>query len=328
MSAHAGDLAPALDAVRAAMRAVAAVGDPATFGPGGQVEKGGAGPLTIADLASQVAAVLSLQRDLGAEIRILAEESASELEAHAGDDLLPPVCAAVCAAGFACDPATVRRCLRSEHDHGGAGCFWAIDPLDGTKGFLRGGQFAIAIALVSGARPVLAALGMPRLGERGHGLGAGVIAAAAHGQGAWQSPAHAWEPRAIRAHAWRPGAPIRLAGSVETRHSAGDALESAASAVSTVEPVRVDSQVKYGLVARGDADAYLRHSPTAGYAECVWDHAAGALVATEAGCTVTDIHGRPLDFATGHRLTANAGVLCAAPGLHAPLLSALAASMR
>jgi 3'(2'), 5'-bisphosphate nucleotidase len=328
MSAHAGDLAPVVDAVRAAMRAIAAVGDPGSFGESGRVEKGALGPLTIADLASQVAAVLSLRRDLGAHIRILAEESAGELDAHDGDALLPAVCAAVRAAGFECDAATVRRCLRGEHDQGGSGSFWAIDPLDGTKGYLRGGQFAVAVALVSGARPVLAALGMPRLGEHGHGLGAGVIAAAAHGQGAWQTDALAHAPCAIRARAWRPGAPIRLAGSVETRHSAGDALESAASAVGAVEPVRVDSQVKYGLVARGDADAYLRHSPTAGYAECVWDHAAGALVAVEAGCAVTDIHGRPLDFSTGHRLTANAGVLCAAPGLHAPLLSALAASMR
>jgi 3'(2'), 5'-bisphosphate nucleotidase len=77
------------------------------------------------------------------------------------------------------------------------------------------------------------------------------------------------------------------------------------------------------LVARGDADAYVRRSPSPGYRECAWDHVAGALVAREAGCTVTDVHGRPMDFGGGRRLAASEGVLCAAPGLHAALLAAL-----
>ena len=57
--------------------------------------------------------------------------------------------------------------------------------------------------------------------------------------------------------------------------------------------------------------------------ECAWDHVAGALVAREAGCTVTDVHGRPMDFGGGRRLAASEGVLCAAPGLHPALLAAL-----
>eukprot|EP00500_Bicosoecida_sp_ms1_P008132 CAMPEP_0203831578 /NCGR_PEP_ID=MMETSP0115-20131106/68655_1 /ASSEMBLY_ACC=CAM_ASM_000227 /TAXON_ID=33651 /ORGANISM="Bicosoecid sp, Strain ms1" /LENGTH=86 /DNA_ID=CAMNT_0050740639 /DNA_START=23 /DNA_END=280 /DNA_ORIENTATION=+ len=69
--------------------------------------------------------------------------------------------------------------------------------------------------------------------------------------------------------------------------------------------------VKYALVARGDAHVYCRF-PRAGYIEKVWDHAAGSLVATEAGAIVTDVNGSPLDFSLGRRLTANRGVVAAA----------------
>ena len=116
---------------------------------------------------------------------------------------------------------------------------------------------------------------------------------------------------------------MRVAGSVEAGHSAGDALEHAAAAAGPVHAVRVDSQAKYALVARGDADAYLRLSPDAGYAECSWDHAAGALVATEAGCTVTDVRGVPLDFGAGRRLFGARGIVCAPAKLHARLVDAL-----
>ena len=50
----------------------------------------------------------------------------------------------------------------------------------------------------------------------------------------------------------------------------------------TAEPLRLDSQAKYAVVARGDASIYLR-LPHGGYRENVWDHAAGWLIVSEAG---------------------------------------------
>ena len=314
-----GHPAIGLDAVRAAMRAVAAVGDPSSM----RIEKGAAGPATVADLASQVAATLELRRALGAAVRIVAEESLEELERHGGAALVAPVAAAVRAAGLECGEDDVRDALSAGADPGGTHAHWAIDPLDGTKGYLRGGQFAIAIALVEHGRPRVGLLGLPRLGAHGHANGAGVIAGAIAGQGAWQTPAHDWAPTPIACRAWAPGEPVRVAGSVESGHSAGDALEHAAAAAGPVHAVRVDSQAKYALVARGDADAYLRLSPDASYAECNWDHAAGALVAAEAGCTVTDARGAPLDFGTGRRLFGARGIVCAPAHLHARLVDAL-----
>jgi 3'(2'), 5'-bisphosphate nucleotidase len=314
-------------AARAAAAAIAAVGDPVRLAADFVMDKGAAGPATVADLAGQVAAIRALRSAEGPRCRIMAEESLDEVDRLGGDALVERVVRALQDAGLALSRLEVRDTLAAGIDAGGAdGECWALDPLDGTKGYLRGGQFAIAVGLLRDGVPVAGAVAAPRLAAHGTDAGAGVVFLAAAGQGAWQeellaAPGGARTP--VRARPWSRGDAIRLGGSVERAHSASDALEAAASALGPVVPVRVDSQAKYALVARGDADAYVRRSPSPGYRECAWDHVAGALVAREAGCTVTDVHGRPMDFGGGRRLAASEGVLCAAPGLHAALLAAL-----
>ncbi|MBU3684464.1 MAG: 3'(2'),5'-bisphosphate nucleotidase, partial [Phycisphaerales bacterium] len=150
------------------------------------------------------------------------------------------------------------------------------------------------------------------------------VVAAARGIGAMQAALDGGPWARVSVHPWRTGAPIRLAGSVERAHSTTDSIEAALAAFGPVSAVRVDSQAKYGLVARGDADVYVRSSPDRTYREWIWDHAAGALIAAEAGAAVSDLRGRPLSFAEGRRLESAEGVLCAAPTLHAAALSALA----
>jgi 3'(2'), 5'-bisphosphate nucleotidase len=314
-------------AARAAAAAIAAVGDPVRLAADFVMDKGAAGPATVADLAGQVAAIRALRSAEGPRCRIMAEESLDEVDRLGGDALVERVVRALQDAGLALSRDEVRDTLAAGVDAGGAdGECWALDPLDGTKGYLRGGQFAIAVGLLRDGVPVAGAVAAPRLAVRSTDAGAGVVFLAAAGQGAWQEELLAASGGArtpVRARPWSRGDAIRLGGSVERAHSASDALEAAASALGPVVPVRVDSQAKYALVARGDADAYVRRSPSPGYRECAWDHVAGALVAREAGCTVTDVHGRPMDFGGGRRLAASEGVLCAAPGLHAALLAAL-----
>lgn len=331
-------LGTALVAVRAAASAVLHVGDPQAF------PKGAAGPATVADLAGQVAATLVLHERCGLQVRLAAEESWDEVVRCGGAGLMVHVARAVRATGLACDEATCERILRAGRDEGGTGAFWALDPLDGTKGYLRGGQFAVALALIIGGTPALGVLAAPRLGLQGTAPGAGVLFAAMHGEGAWQSPLvltsiaeDAAHPAAsdvssdeqvpLHCAAWSPGMPIRVAGSVEAAHSDASGIEAALARVGSVQHVRMDSQVKYGLVARGGADVYARRSPSAGYAECIWDHAAGALIAQEAGCMVSDLHGRPLCFHQGRRLSTNMGVLCCPPLLHREALRACAATL-
>ena len=85
----------------------------------------------------------------------------------------------------------------------------------------------------------------------------------------------------------------------------------------------MDSQAKYAVVARGEADIYLRLPTRADYREKIWDHAAGALIVAEAGGTVTDIHGRPLEFHHGRELAANRGVIVTNGRLHDRVLEAI-----
>ena len=89
--------------------------------------------------------------------------------------------------------------------------------------------------------------------------------------------------------------------------------------------VRMDSQAKYGILARGEVTLYLRVPSSAepAYKENIWDHAAGSIIAEEAGGRVTDVSGRPLDFSSGIRMEKNQGILASNGILHEVVLEAL-----
>jgi 3'(2'), 5'-bisphosphate nucleotidase len=318
------DLERAVAAVRAAALAVARLGDPSSFAAAAVVEKGGRGPATVADLASQAVIVQALRAAEGAGVAIIAEESAEDVDALGGGTMWDLVVDAVRGVDARMTALDVRASLSNVDPPSSADRCWTIDPLDGTKGYLRGGQFAIALALLEDGMPVLGVLGLPRLGMLGDGAGPGVVIVAARGGGAMQAGLDGGPWIRVSCRGWTLGAPIRLAGSVERAHSTTDSIEDTLASRGPVTAVRVDSQAKYGLVARGDADLYVRSSPDRSYRECIWDHAAGWLVAREAGCEVTDLRGAPLSFRHGRRLEQNEGVLCAAPALHAAVLDALA----
>ena len=87
----------------------------------------------------------------------------------------------------------------------------------------------------------------------------------------------------------------------------------------------MDSQAKYGILARGEATLYLRvpSSSEPGYKENIWDHAAGSIIAEEAGGKVTDVLGRPLDFSCGIKMVKNHGIMASNGILHDAILKAL-----
>jgi 3'(2'), 5'-bisphosphate nucleotidase len=91
------------------------------------------------------------------------------------------------------------------------------------------------------------------------------------------------------------------------------------------QPVRLDSQAKYALLAAGVGELYLRLlSPSRpNYREKVWDQAAGSLVLAEAGGRISDLDGKPLDFRAGRTLAYNRGVLASNSLLHDTALEAL-----
>ena len=121
-------------------------------------------------------------------------------------------------------------------------------------------------------------------------------------------------------------AQARILRSFESGHTNVSQIDEFQDALGTSsDPVRMDSQAKYALLAAGKGEVYLRllSKDRPDYREKVWDQAAGSLLVEEAGGVVTDLDGVDLDFSRGRKLTGNRG-LCATNGLlHKDALQAL-----
>ena len=88
-------------------------------------------------------------------------------------------------------------------------------------------------------------------------------------------------------------------------------------------PIRIDSQCKYAVIARGDASIYLRLPTKKDYVEKIWDHAAGSIIVEEAGGIVTDAFGKTLDFSLGRTLSGNKGIVATNGLIHEKVISAV-----
>jgi 3'(2'), 5'-bisphosphate nucleotidase len=163
---------------------------------------------------------------------------------------------------------------------------WTLDPIDGTKGFLRGGQYAVCLALLVDARVELGVIGCPNLPftfhpppPPHHHHHNGTLFVAVRGQGAHQLPLSfgTQQPQQQPQRLEMPRlalSDLSLLESVEKAHAALDtnARVAARLGVSAL-PVRMDSQAKYAALARGDAGGglYLRLPvPGRGYQEKIW----------------------------------------------------------
>lgn len=169
---------------------------------------------------------------------------------------------------------------------------WVVDPIDGTRDFLRGRPgWCVSVALVEDRLPLLGVLDAPARGEHW---------TAAKGLGAWRNG----ERLRVRDRTELSGARVPA-----------DQLPAADRDLRAV-PKPNSIALRIALVAAGEADlaAALRWS-------FEWDIAAAALVAAEAGATVTGAFGQPLAFNTA---SANGfGILAAAPGIHAAAVDRL-----
>jgi HAL2 family 3'(2'),5'-bisphosphate nucleotidase len=296
----------AIQAVRAAARLCRSVRQ--TFSEALATEKADRSPVTVADLGAQVIISLALAEAFPAD-PVMGEEDATQLQAHGSIRTALLTQLTVEVPGI--DEQTATHALdRCAGAGGPVGRWWTLDPVDGTKGFLRGGQYATALALVEDGQVILGVLGCPNL-ERADGR-TGSIFVAQQGQGAWELAMDGdGTLERIAVAAISDPSEARYAESLEAAHSSQDEASLIARSLGIdTPPLRLDSQAKYGLVARGDASVYLR-IPRGGYVENVWDHAAGAILVTEAGGTVSDIDGLPLDWATGRRLARNRGIIAA-----------------
>jgi 3'(2'), 5'-bisphosphate nucleotidase len=288
--------------------------------------KGDRSPVTIADFGSQ-ALVCRRLSSVFPQDPIVAEEDATELKKPANKPMLMRVTRHV--QKLQADATLEQVCAWIDRGNDTVSeRYWTLDPIDGTKGFLRDGQYAVALALVENGQVKVGALACPALPlYLSHPRNQiGVLFWAVKGAGTTMASLIADSSISIHvAHESSKGQ-LRFVESVEAAHGNQPLQQAIAHAVGISHPsLRMDSQAKYGAVARGDAVLYLRlpseKSPE--YRENIWDHAAGTLIVEEAGGQVTDMYGRSLDFASGHKMQQNQGVVVSNGKLHAPVLDAL-----
>lgn len=173
------------------------------------------------------------------------------------------------------------------------GLCWLVDPIDGTRDYIRGRKgWAVSVALISAERPLLGTLVAPARGETW---------SATAGQGAWRNG-------------------LRLQASTRQQLTGArvpaDTLPPEDQDLTTVEKPN-SIALRIAMVAAGEADlvATLRW----GYE---WDVAAAALIAREAGAAATDAFGKPLGY--NKRDPRAFGLLVSAPAIHKAAVERLA----
>jgi len=161
---------------------------------------------------------------------------------------------------------------------GSEGCFWLIDPLDGTKEFLaRNGEFTVNIALIDQGRSVLGVVYAPAIDCMYWG-GAGL--------GAFRVRENLTEP--IKVSPYSESEVCRVVASKSHLNTETHAFIEQLGSVSLVQ---AGSSLKFCRVAEGAADIYPRLAPT-----CEWDTAAAQAVLEGAGGCVVDLYGNPLRY--------------------------------
>ena len=195
------------------------------------------------------------------------------------------------------------RVISEESDDLGEGAvdvsqpFWLVDPLDGTKEFLKGtGEFTVNIALVVDGRPVLGVVHAPAIR---------LTYFASLDGGAFRQTGG--EPAVPIRTQTASGRPMRV---VASKDHAGPLVQKLLSGLPNAELKSMGSSLKFCLVAAGDADIYLRDVPT-----MEWDTAAAQCVVEAAGGTLCTLDGPPLRY--GKTGLKNGGIITVGdPGLN------------
>lgn len=160
----------------------------------------------------------------------------------------------------------------------GATRFWLVDPLDGTRSFLRHeGEFTVNIGLIEHGTPVLGVIFVPVPGE----LYAGIA-----GKGAWRQIKHG--PR--EAITTRPRPAEGMLAVVSLSHL-DPKTQTFLDALPIAGRVQAASSLKFCRVAEGVADLYPRFGPT-----MEWDTAAGHALVLAAGGRVEQPDGAPFTY--------------------------------
>ncbi|KAF9449359.1 3(2),5-bisphosphate nucleotidase HAL2 [Macrolepiota fuliginosa MF-IS2] len=309
------------------------------------ITKGDESPVTVGDFAAQ-AVISAILGNVFPEDPIVGEEDAVELRKN--KDLSHRITALVnegltderlfyekeewgIGQGYDIAPREVNDAIdKGKFEGGNEGRMWTIDPIDGTKGFLRGEQYAVCLSLIVDGKPTVGVIGCPNLPHRTGKpeVQKGYIFVAVKEQGSERLTMQGYDPTIIAMPTVHPSDLVVLE-SVESGHSL-HSFNARVSELLTVEepPCRMDSQAKYCALAMGRGHLYLRMPTRSDYEEKIWDHAPGTLLVEEAGGIVTNSKGGPLNFGLGRTLGKNSGILACGSWVYPKVLDAVRVASR
>ena len=233
-------------------------------------EKGDGSPVTDADHALEVLIKKKLQETVG-DVLVVGEETFEDHNGHIDF---------------------------SEHEY-----FWLVDPIDGTKAFVRGEpEFTVNIGLIHNSEPVLGVIYAPEKGElyMGH--------VDENGGNAQRYFEDSDNEKPMRTRSM-PREGITVMSS--NYHAPVKGQEDLLQGLKVSKVIRRSSSLKICAVANGKADIYPRFGPT-----CEWDTAAGHAILRAAGGDIRDMDGVSLKYGVGrenllnpHFIAASADIL-------------------
>ncbi|KAM3514433.1 hypothetical protein MY11210_001877 [Beauveria gryllotalpidicola] len=328
------------------------------------VPKADATPVTVADFAAQALLISALHAAFPSD-GFLGEEDSSALrnDARLCDQVYDLVVSSSAAAADAvggggsgealASPSSVDEMLDlidlgGAGQGGPAGRFWVMDPIDGTATFLKGQQYAVALALIENGREVVGVLACPSLKVAEDGGiyddvvdadALGVLLAAVKGRGA---TIRRFPSAATASLSSSPATPLPPLPPLPPAATAAENSLTSLRFVDCQRSTSTDhglprtlagrlgarypgldvwaSHVRYAALVLGAADAWVRLGARPDAVFYVWDNAGAQLLFTERGGRVTDFDGRAIEFGAGRGLHANRGMVAARADVHGVLL--------
>ncbi|MCL4252978.1 MAG: hypothetical protein KJ043_04260 [Anaerolineae bacterium] len=315
------DLTPILEAVRLSAQLAHEVQQRHLV----RSEKTGAEPVTIADYGAQAIICRAIQKHFPHD-GVMAEESGSEfarvvepeqrayIVALVSDILGEKVTASHLIAWL--DHARIDTMTDEPHR------IWVIDPIDGTKGFLAQRHFVNAVGVMDGRKPIAGVLSAPAYPHSDGGM----LLYALDGVAYAESLIQKGDKRVIKVSDRVDIPTLRALESVEKGHAGLARLARVREilGMSSEQVEQADSMEKYGRIAAGDAELYIRLPRLGdGRPHNIWDHAPGVAIIEAAGGIATDVDGSPLDYTHGTALK-NYGVVATNGKFHDLAISAIA----
>ena len=316
-----------------------------------QISKADLTPVTVADFAAQ-ALLISAVEAAFPSYGVLGEEDATELrhDPKLREKVFGLVSSvqvpAVQDGGMAVKLAspTSETEMMEMIDRGGNGVggregfYWIMDPVDGTKAFLEGNQYAVSLALMKDGKEVVGFMGCPNLKLHNGRVsetnvdkdGLGVIITAVKGQGATirsVSASGALSPRQALQPLPSPKSinDLHFVGCTASKALRQDILENLAHKLGTPDPGTNiwSSHMRYASLILGGGDLQVRvpRKNVDPVAVRVWDHAGSQLIFKELGGKVTDLDGREMDFGAGRSFFNNRGMVVAKQEIHTEILA-------